>query len=432
MANKISLFPVLLINFIGTLGFSIVLPFLVFLVLRLGGNAIVYGLVAAAYPALQLVGAPILGRWSDRYGRKRILLLSQAGTLCSWMIFAVALFIPRTVLAHIESSTLGAFTLTTPLALVFAARALDGLTGGNVSVANAYVADVTSESERGRSFGRMGVSSNLGFIVGPALASLLGMTRWAETLPVFAALLISLVATVLVAVVLPESNPRVADRKVQRASIRKVFGQDHRDCFEFEQVRRVRLGDALKRPRVPLLLLLYFVVFLGFNFFYTSFPVHAAGALGWTVTQTGIFFAFLSLTMALVQGPVLSWLSGRFSEAVLITAGNLILGTNFVLMLSRQTRWIYLAAVLFALGNGIMWPSLVSLLSKAAGDRYQGAVQGFAGSVGGLASVLGLIVGGLLYQQVGGMTFAVSAGLIYFAAVLATFLLRAPPALGPR
>ena len=424
MPSRPPLFPVLLVHFIGTLGFSIVLPFLVFLVLRFGGNAIIYGLVGATYPMLQLIGAPILGRWSDRYGRKRILFLSQAGTFASWVIFAVALLLPHTALASIESPLLGPFTLTVPLGLIFVARALDGLTGGNVSVANAYVADITSEEERSRSFGRMGVSSNLGFIVGPALAGLLGATQWGETLPVVAALLISLIATILIAVLLPESNPCAQVRNPEGASVRRVFGHEHRDCFEFQQAKEAGVRDVLKQQYVPLMLLLYFVIFLGFNFFYTSFPVHAAGELRWSVTQIGIFFASLSAMMTIVQGPLLSRLAKKWSDPVLVIGGSLVLGTNFLLMLSRDTLTIYAAAALFALGNGMMWPSVLSLLSKVAGERYQGAVQGFAGSGGGLASVIGLVLGGLLYQQTGELTFAVSAGLIYLGALLSLPLLR--------
>ena len=166
------------------------------------------------------------------------------------------------------------------------------------------------------------------------------------------------------------------------------------------------------------------VIFLGFNFFYTSFPVHAAGELAWSVTQTGMFFASMSAMMVIVQGPLLARLAKTWSDSSLVTGGSLLLGTNFLLMLSRDTLMIYAAAALFALGNGIMWPSVLSLLSKVAGERYQGAVQGFAGSFGGLASVIGLVLGGLLYQQVGALTFAVSAGLIYLAALLSLPLLR--------
>ncbi len=422
-SSKIPLFPVLLVNFIGSLGFSIVLPFLVFVVLKFGGNPVVYGLVGATYPALQLLGAPILGRWSDRYGRKRILLISQIGTLISWVIFAAALFLPRTILASVESSLLGSFTLTLPLALVFVARALDGLTGGNVSVANAYVADITSEEERSQSFGRMGVASNLGFIVGPALAALLGATAQGESLPIFAALLISLVAAVLIAVRLPESNPCALEHGPEVADLNRVFGHEHKDCVEFQDGDEAKLKDALDRPGMVSILALYFVVFLGFNFFYTTFPVHAAGVLSWTVIDTGVFFATLSFFLVLVQGPVLERLSKVVSEDRLILVGSLVLGSNFLLMLSHDAGVIYMAAVLFAVGNGIMWPSVLSSLSKLAGERYQGVVQGFAGGIGGLASVLGLILGGLLYERIGGLTFAVSAGLIYLSSVISLRLL---------
>lgn len=183
----------LLVNFIGTMGFTIVIPFLVFLVVRFGGNALIYGLVAATYPAFQFLAAPILGRWSDRYGRRRVLLFSEAGTLVSWLVFGVALFLPSIQLFSVDSPTFGQFTVTLPLAVIFLARALDGLTGGNISVANAYVADVSPRADRNRNFGRMGVASNLGMIMGPALASVLGVTRYGEVLPVFAAALIALV-----------------------------------------------------------------------------------------------------------------------------------------------------------------------------------------------------------------------------------------------
>ncbi|HKI07920.1 MAG TPA: MFS transporter, partial [Nitrososphaeraceae archaeon] len=129
--EKNSIFSLLLITFIGSLGYSIVLPFLVFLVVDLGGNAIVYGIISAMYPAFQLIGAPILGRWSDIYGRKKILLLSHGGTLAGWVIFLIALFLPVNNLFNVNSTIIGTFAITLPLAALFLARAIDGLTGGN-------------------------------------------------------------------------------------------------------------------------------------------------------------------------------------------------------------------------------------------------------------------------------------------------------------
>jgi MFS family permease len=186
-----SIFPILAVNFVGTLGFSIVLPSLVFLVTRFGGNALVYGLVGATYSFFQLIGAPILGRWSDRYGRRRMLLASVLGTCASWAIFLVAIEIPDHPLANVDSALLGTFTLTVPLATLFLARALAGLTGGDVSIANAYLADISDEHNRSEHFGRMAMSSNLGFVAGPALAGSFGAMGMGELLPVVAALVIS-------------------------------------------------------------------------------------------------------------------------------------------------------------------------------------------------------------------------------------------------
>ena len=173
---------------------------------RLGGNAFIYGLASSMYPAFQLIGAPILGRWSDIYGRKKILFFSVLGTLISWIIFLVALFIPVVTLFKVDSKILGAFTFTLPLAILFFARAFDGLTGGDISVANAYLADITPEKDRNRNFGRMSISLNLGFIVGPAFAGILSVTQYGEAAPVLGAIIISFIGTVLIVLYIPENK----------------------------------------------------------------------------------------------------------------------------------------------------------------------------------------------------------------------------------
>ena len=229
------MFPILFVNFIGTLGFSIVLPFLVFLVTDWGGNAFAYGVVGATYSAFQLIGAPVLGRWSDRFGRKRILFLSQMGTFISWLVFLVAFALPTTSLLSVDWAPTGSFLITLPLLVLVLARALAGATGGNVSVANAYLADVSREEDRARNFGKMAVSSNLGFVAGPALAGLLGATAWGVVAPVVAAATISLVATLAVAFGLPESRRRcILSRSPEQTKMRKLMGQEQKDCFEMK------------------------------------------------------------------------------------------------------------------------------------------------------------------------------------------------------
>ena len=428
---ELSLVPVLSVNLVGTLGFSIVVPFLVFLVTKWGGNALVYGLIGATYSAFQLIGAPVLGRWSDRYGRRKILLLSQLGTLVSWLVFLTAFFpVPVRVVGDIDSTVLGQFTLTLPLILLFLARAADGITGGNVSVANAYLADISSEKDRSRNFGRMALSGNLGFVLGPALAGLLGATVYGEILPVAAALLISVLATLIILFGLKELDPCVLTRSPTPRSMRKVFGQEHKDCFSIRDAKKAGFGTILTLPGVPRMLGVYFLVMLGFSFFYIGFPVHAVEKLRWNVTEIGTFFAYLSLVMVVVQGPVLARASGRFSDNALAFGGTLILAAGFVGLFWSNTMLIYLAATLIALGNGLMWPTAMAMLANVAGDRHQGAVQGAGGSIGAIASIAGLIAGGLLYKLAGSLDIhpcspGHSAGQRYRSAYAASTLLAA-------
>lgn len=417
-SGPISLFPILLVNFIGTLGFSIVLPFLVTLVDEYGGNALVYGVMGATYSSFQLIGAPVLGRWSDRFGRRKVLLISQLGTLASWGVFLGALFLPQSRLLDVDHGLLGTFVITLPLAVLFFARALDGLTGGNVSVANAYLADVTTESERKVSFGKMAVAGNLGFILGPTLAGILGATVYGEILPVATALGISALASAVIGFYLPESRPCTLEKPLEGPALRKVFGQEQKDCYQLEGQKEHGLTDVIAIPRVPFLLALYFLIFLGFNLFYTAFPIHAIRGLGWSMTDLGFFFSFLGLTTVLVQGPLLSKVGPKASDGTLTVVGAVVLGTAFLFFTTSSLPLLYAGAGLFSLGNGLMWPSFLSLLSNAAGDRFQGEVQGLGSSVGSFASIVGLVTGGILYELVQSGTFLGSSALIYAVALL--------------
>ena len=425
LVKQPSLFPILLVNFVGTLGFSIVLPFLVFLVMKFGGNAIVYGLLAATYPAFQLIGAPVLGRWSDIFGRKKVLLLSNVGTSVGWILFLFALFLPSEKSFSIDIAFLGTFVINVPLLVLFLARAIDGITGGNISIANAYLADLSSDRTRSKNFGKMAISSNLGFILGPALAGILGGTIYGAILPVLAALILSLVTLIVIYFLLRESKTSSEEILVpEEGTIRKVFSQECREPYSPVSTKKPRLWDVFKLKHISFLLVLYFLIFLGFNIYYAPFPTHAANDLKWSVIQLGIFYAVLSGIMVLVQGPVLRKALKKFSEEKLVVIGSLILGTNFILFVSNNIVSVSGAVILFAVGNGLMWPSFMSILSRHAGSKLQGAVQGVAGSFGGLASIVGLTIGGLLYNLFGGTTFLFSAGVILAVFVMSFRLLK--------
>src|SRR5262249_48447532 len=152
--------------------------------------------------------------------------------------------------------------------------------------------------------------------------------------------------------------------------------------------------------------------YLGFNFYYAAFPLHAVTALHWTVTGTGIYFALLSLLMVIVQGPVLAAAEKRFSPPALILVGAALLTGNFLLLLSPSLWRIGASVVLSAVGNGLMWPTVVATLARLAGDRLQGSAQGLAASCASAASIVGLVAGGFTYEHFGPATFALSAGFV--------------------
>lgn len=420
-----SIFPVLLVNFIGMLGYSIILPLLVFLVRDFGGNEFIYGLLGSIYPAFQLVGAPLLGKWSDSIGRKRVLLISQIGTFLAWLVFIIALFLPVHELFEIDSPWAGTFWVSLPLLLLFAARAIDGLTGGNVSVANAYLSDISTDATRKRNFGKMGASTSMGFILGPAMASILGLTIYGELIPVVAAALISLVAIGVIHVFLPESQHNLVPLDTESFSIKKLFQIEHKSCYKMEKCPDTGLRQILKQPGIPILFLIYFLTFLGFSFFYAAFPIYASGELAWTAVDMGIFFAVSSGIMVLIQGPVLSYLSEKVTGQWLVLIGSLLIGMSFFLFPQGDMVSIYVGVVLLSIGNGLMWPSFLAILAEKGTASIQGTIQGYASSTGSLASILGLILGGFLFGFLGTSVFWIAGGILFLISCLVIQMLVA-------
>ncbi|MEL6972838.1 MAG: MFS transporter [Bacteroidota bacterium] len=417
-------FPVLMVNFIGMMGYSLIIPILVFLVQDFGGNEFIYGILGSIYPAFQLIGAPLLGRWSDEVGRKWVLIISQAGTFLAWILFIVALLLPRVDLFQIDSEYLGAFALSTPLIVLFVARALDGLTGGNVSVANAYLADISTDENRKSNFGLMASSTSLGFILGPALAGILSATILGTLLPVIIAAVISMLAIFVISRFLPESNPNAVDAKMSILSIRKLFHIEHKECYEMTDCPDTTLRSILRTPGMPILFFIYFFNFLGFSFFYAGFPIFASTILEWSPAELGIFLTVSSLIMVIFQGPVLTYLGPRISEGWLVMIGSLLIGLSFVSMTFATTAAVYLANVLLSIGNGIMWPSFLSIFAQRSDPSKQGTIMGYGNSTGSLASIFGLILGGILFSRIGPSVFFLGATLLFCITVASVGLVR--------
>ena len=404
--------PILAIQFLGTLGFSMAIPFLVFIVTDLGGAAWTYGLVGAIYSAFQLIGAPLLGRWSDRAGRRRVLVASQTGTLAAWLLFLLALSLPLVELFEFAGAT-----LTIPLLLVCVARALDGATGGNVSVANAYVADLTRDHPeiRQKAFGRMGIAASLGFVIGPASAGLLAGTALGVRLPIGVAAAFAALTTAAIIVLLKEPRHRCPQGPPPPDNVEAVLHQQAKPSHRRHE-RRALLRGLAHGPATPVLVGT-FLIFLAFNFFYAAFPVHAMAKFGWSTTDLGAFFAVLATMMVFAQGPLLSFVSDKLPPRAVFAIGTCCLAGAMVAYALPGGVITYAGGALFAVGNGLAWPTFQSRVAAIGGDM-QGVVQGAVTSMSSFAGIVGLLVAGMLYPLLGGIVFFAAAAVFVVVALL--------------
>jgi MFS transporter, DHA1 family, tetracycline resistance protein len=369
------LLVIFLTIFVNLVGFGIIVPLLPFYAERFGASGLTIGLLFGIFSLCQLVASPVLGAASDRYGRRPVLIFSLAGTVLSFVMLAMAQ------------------TIT----MLFIARIVDGLSGGNISTARAYVADVTDPKDRSRAFGIIGAAFGLGFILGPALSGLLAPVNY--TAPIWAAAAITAVATLMAIFWLPETVHRAS--AASNISLRSI-------------------GPMLRRPRVRRVLVIDFVYWLAFAVFQTTFALFVAHRFGLDAGQTGYFFAAFGVLGAIVQGALIRPIVGRIGDKTTFILGLICSAVGLVAATLTHSLMLFaLALVPLALGIGFGHPTMSSMVSRAAREDEQGRVQGAASAIESLGRAIGPVWGNASLQRFGdGMPYISAAGFLLMTLLL--------------
>jgi len=398
---------ILLVCFCDLISFGLIIPLQAVYAQRLGAKGVTFGLLVGCYALMQMIFNPILGRWSDRVGRRPVLLISVAGSVASHILLGVA------DLAH-------------SLPLLFAARLLDGITGANIATAQAYIADVTTAENRAKGMGLFGAAFGAGFVLGPAISALLVTigrsvsgpeqgTCW----PAFGAAVTSATALFLIWRHLPEP-PRATENSEPRR------GAAHASVLALFRARHI--GATLRH-----LLTIVFAVTFAFVLMESTLVYLLRRRFDLDAGGIGLGFAGVGLVMIVVQGGLVSRLSKRFGERKLVTTGPFITGAGFALLAavmypaSTPAAWCLLVVgcVVMTVGHGLTGPNLNALTSKNVASGKQGSAFGFSQSVASLARAISPPIGGLLFDYGPSWPYAVGAVVFVCAGVFAAWTVRA-------
>jgi multidrug resistance protein len=375
--------------FIDLLGFGIVIPLLPFYAERFGGSAQTVALLSASFSAMQFLFMPIWGRLSDRVGRRPILLLGLFGSFASYLVFGLAESLP----------------------LLFVSRMFAGIAGATVSTAQAFMADTTTREDRAKGMGVVGAAFGLGFIVGPAVGGVL--SRFGHAAPPLFASALSLANFVAAWFLLPESRPAHVPGTA-------AAGKPRLDS----------LRNALTRPTLPALLLVYLTVVTGFSGFETTFALFAERRFGFTEETIGYLFAYVGLVLALVQGGLVGRVVRRFGERRLVPAALGLVAAGLLLVAySRSVAELCVAIAILATGMGLNGPALTALISQRSDPEDQGGILGVTQGLASLARIVGPAWGGFLFDRWGTTApYVSSAALLLVACAVSAVALEQPVA----
>jgi len=398
--NKSRLLTIFFVVFVDMLGFSLILPLLPYYAEGYGANAAIVGLLVASYAAAQLIGAPILGRLSDRYGRRPVLLISVAGTFTGFVLLGFADPIGRALAGVFAPQWTSSFII----GMLFFSRILDGLTGGNITVAQAYIADITDEKNRARSMGIIGAAFGLGFIIGPATGGLL--SKWGFDIPAFTAAAVSFLNLSLIYFLLPESLV---------GEVRESARNRQKPPFTLKA-----LVEALQRPGIGPLLHIRFFYGLAFAMFQSIFSLFAQ-AIGLSSQTTGYILAYVGVLSVITQVALIGPLTHRFKENVLIITGVWLMAFSlFAWSFTSSLIPILVVLLPMALSGGVLNPVLQSAISKSV-SREVGGILGIASSLEAVTRVIAPSIGGFLLQQLGVWAPGVFSALVMVWVVLFTY-----------
>lgn len=375
--------------FLDLVGFGIIIPVLPFYATSFGASAALVTLLSTSFSLAQLLASPVLGRISDRVGRRPVMLVSIAGSCVSMLVlgFAQALW------------------------MVFLARALAGLFTANIATAHAYVADRVEPARRAKYMGMMGSAIGLGFVFGPALGGLLSTPEHPE-LPFLVSAGLAGVNWLMAFVWLPESH------RVQR---------DAADAIPSAAAARVSLFRAglstIKRALWGTQLGTLVVVNLGFFFAFSAmestYALLLEARLDWGPQQTGAIFAFLGVVIVVTQGVLVGRMVGRLGERRTLITGMMILTAGLFTVGTMQVPWLaFVGSAAIACGNGLITPSLNALVSRSSGPKTQGLYLGLSSSSAATGRVFGPAVAGLLFEHWGpGVPMLMGAVIVVLATI---------------
>jgi DHA1 family tetracycline resistance protein-like MFS transporter len=366
------LFPIFLIVLVDVFGLTLVLPLLAPYAERFGATPLDATLLVSVYAACQLVAGPLLGRISDRTGRKPMLLVSQVGTLLGFALMA------------------NAWTLW----VIFAARVLDGLTAGNLSLAQAYISDKTAPEDRSKSFALIGIAFGVGFFFGPFISGYLAK-HVGYTAPIWLAAGMSAASILCTATLLPGGPPTPHPQAAPAGP-----GGQRLSVFEFRIY-----AQYFRRPLLATRLLQFFCFCVCFTTFTSGFALFAERTFRWHGVpfgpgEVGYVFAYAGFLGILLQGGLIGRLVKRFGDPSLVTAGFIAVAIGYgILGLSHGLPLLLVATTFSSFGTGTLRPVLTSLITKAADRSEQGVVLGLTQSLNSTAAIVAPIAGGFLIGQ---------------------------------